>query len=99
MARLRRRKTRKEAKVPMGWLEQNKIRRTNLPQIIAERAAATPHEVMAYLVGGDSVTYGQFQQRVLDWASALRRQGVREGDHVVTFTEARFDAYALWLAL
>lgn len=83
----------------MSWLEQNRTRRTNLPQIIAERAAATPEEVMAYLIDGDPVTYGQFQHRVLAWASALRRLGVREGDHVVTLTEARFDAYALWLAL
>ena len=83
----------------MDWLERNLERRTNLPQIIAERAQATPDEVMAYQIDGPEWTYARFHQRVLDWAAALRRQGVKAGDHVLTFTEAHFDAYALWLGL
>ncbi len=83
----------------MPWLEENRRRRINLPQIIAERAEKTPDDVLAMIVDGPIITYGQFHARIMEWAAALHRQGVRAGDHVVTFFDPHFDAYAIWIAL
>ncbi len=83
----------------MSWLEKNRQRRLNMPQIIAERARLTPNELLASVVGGRTYTYRQFHERIMEWAAALSRHGVKRGDHVVTFFDPHFDAYALWVAL
>ena len=83
----------------MSWLEKNRRRRINLPQIIAERASETPNDILAHVIGEESYTFGQFHAQIMEWAAAFHRAGIREGDHVVTFFDPHFDAYAIWVAL
>jgi carnitine-CoA ligase len=89
---------RAQAADPLAWAIWNRERRTNLPQLLRERAQATPDEVFAFL-GDDRLTYGELHARSLAWSGVLQTEGVRPGDHVLTFLEPAFDGYALWLGL
>lgn len=53
----------------------------NLSQSVYDRAKKEP-ETIAYSFMGQQQTYAQFEQSVALFAGALKKQGVKEGDHV-----------------
>ncbi len=70
-----------------------------LPGLIAARATATPDRVLLGDTDGRTLTYGEFQDRIMRWAGAFAAAGVQAGDRVVTMLPARLEAFEIWLGL
>jgi crotonobetaine/carnitine-CoA ligase len=70
-----------------------------LTNLLAARAAAAPDQVFLRDVEGNQFTYGELQDRVLRWASALQGAGVGAGDTVVTMLPSGLEAFAIWLGV
>ena len=67
------------------------------PARIAAWAASDPARPFVTEIGGRSVTYGEFHQEALQWASALQRLGLGPGDTIVSLTEPSLTALTLWI--
>jgi len=74
-------------------------REKTLPQLLAERAQATPDRLFLQDADGPSLTYGQTYELALRWAGALRAAGVRPGDRVATLLDNCLESPVMWLAL
>ncbi|NKQ58062.1 ATP-dependent acyl-CoA ligase [Amycolatopsis sp. K13G38] len=70
-----------------------------LPNIIARHAEQRPDQVFVEHVDGRVITYSQFHEDVLRWATALRRLGVSRGDNVLNMQPNDPNAYQSWLGL
>src|SRR4051794_37481079 len=70
-----------------------------LPALISERAREFPERVFIEEVGGASLTYAEYNDGILRWASALRRVGVGAGDRVVTMLSPSATASSVWLGM
>ncbi|MEY2566706.1 MAG: carnitine-CoA ligase [Actinomycetota bacterium] len=70
-----------------------------LTNLLARRAADTPDQVFLQDVGGQQLTYGELQDRILRWAGALQEAGVTAGETVVTMLPASLEAFAVWLGI
>jgi crotonobetaine/carnitine-CoA ligase len=70
-----------------------------LPVLVADRARTHPGKVFVEEVGGERLTYAQYDLAIRRWAAAFRRVGVVEGDRVVTMLPASVPASCAWLGL
>jgi crotonobetaine/carnitine-CoA ligase len=64
--------------------------------IIAHRAEHSPDRALVQHVGRESMTYGEFNDAVLRWASLFESLGLRRGDTVASMAKAPA-AFAPWL--
>ncbi|MBM5810626.1 MAG: AMP-binding protein [Gammaproteobacteria bacterium] len=69
------------------------------PAIVADRARRTPDAILLRDVAGRGLSCAAFQDSVLTWAAALRRQGVVAGSRVVVMLPDPIDSLACWLGL
>lgn len=76
-------------------LEVEKI----LPHTIAARAREDADNIALQDVDGREVTYGEFHTTNLTWADALRRQGIEQGDNVLTMFPNQFESFYVWLGV
>jgi crotonobetaine/carnitine-CoA ligase len=70
-----------------------------LPHAVARLAQAAPDRVFINHVDGTDTTYGEFQQRSMRWAGALRSLGVEAGDKVLSMQPNGVAAYETWNGL
>ena len=70
-----------------------------LPHLLARLAADEPDAIAMQDVGGRELTRRDLHATNLRWADALRRVGVRAGEHVVTMLPNSFEAFHAWLAV
>jgi crotonobetaine/carnitine-CoA ligase len=70
-----------------------------LPNLIADRAVATPDRMAIQCVDGTAMTYGQLHRENMRWAAAYRRAGVNAGDNVASMVVHSFTSYSVWLGL
>lgn len=72
---------------------------TNLPELVARRAAEHPDRVFIQDVEGGELTWGELHRRALTWAAALAARGVGAGDRVVTMRRNSCESLAVFLGL
>ncbi|MCH1513465.1 MAG: AMP-binding protein [Acidimicrobiales bacterium] len=70
-----------------------------LPNLLADRAIATPEVIFMEHVDGSSLTYSELDQNVLRWAGALSAQGIGSGDTILVMLENRFESTFSWLSV
>lgn len=70
-----------------------------LPALVADRARTHPHKVFVEEVGGERLTYAEYDAAIRRWSAAFRRAGVEAGDRVVTMLPASVRASCAWLGL
>jgi len=70
-----------------------------LPVLVAERARSHPDKVFVEEVGGERLTYAEYDREIRRWSTAFRRVGVEAGDRVVTMLPASVQASCAWLGL
>lgn len=83
-------------------MEMTEIRDAKIlsgPQLLAQRAEQTPDAVWLREVNGRQHTYAEALDESLEWARALSRLNVTEGDRVVTMVPNDSDAVFIWLGI
>jgi carnitine-CoA ligase len=70
-----------------------------LPVLIAKRAQEQPSRIVVEEVGGPSLSYAEYHDAILRWATAYRRVGVAAGDRIVTMLPSSAAASCAWLGL
>jgi crotonobetaine/carnitine-CoA ligase len=70
-----------------------------LRPMLERRAAETPDKVFAVFADGTSWTYRRMRDEAVSTAHALRRLGVRQGDHVLSWLPNGHDVLRVWFGL
>jgi crotonobetaine/carnitine-CoA ligase len=68
------------------------------PGVIAKRAEWAPDAVFIEEAGRGKLTFHRFHEKVMIWADALRRLGVKEGDRIGVYLPASHEAAVCWLS-
>ena len=70
-----------------------------LPNLLADRAQAMPNRVFMQHVDGDQLTFGELDEVVVRWASALAALGIGAGDTVIVMLDNSFESAMTWLSV
>ena len=70
-----------------------------LPNLLADRAESTPDQVFLQHVDGASLTFGELDASVRQWAWALAAHRVGPGDTVLVMLDNMFESAITWLSV
>jgi carnitine-CoA ligase len=69
------------------------------PHALAYWSEQNPDGIAVEYINGPRLTFAEFHQECLAWASAFRRAGIGRGSHVATMLPNGFDCLRVWLGL
>ncbi|MGK0476998.1 MAG: AMP-binding protein [Acidimicrobiales bacterium] len=78
----------------MSHLDESQV----LPNLLADRAISTPDLVFLQQVDGRSLTYGELELLVRQWADGFAACSVQDGDTVVVMLDNMFESAITWLS-
>ena len=70
-----------------------------LPNLLADRARATPDRIFIQSVDGSSLTFSELDTLVVNWAESFSSNGVDLGDTVVVMLDNMFESAITWLSV